>query len=371
VVEALLRYGAAVNAVEQWNNGFTLTALHAAAGSEGKKEIVKLLLEKGADPDARNGEGWTPLMLAASIRSKEVVELLLAHSAAPNVLGNGGVTALSIASETRNNSPPSPEIAKLLREHGAIEDMQRSSSITVSRSGRPRVTVFEKDVKGLNRFTLFEALAQHYANTQDPFAFPDFSRVKLMRLTSRTTPKEETLDLETAFKFGECAKDIWLDWGDLIEIPEQDHRVNERWSGLPEEARKTLGQCVERKVQIIVKGQTNAVTLTVGFPQPGIVSAFPPRPTSTASLGVAPPPSGRIPGAVNEPEIKLNQYRLNDVVRGANVIRSSSDLRRVKVKRADPVTSEKREMTFNLTVVDKRNDLWLRNEDVIEIPEKE
>ena len=40
------------------------------------------------------------------------------------------------------------------------------------------------------------------------------------------------------------------------------------------------------------------------------------------------------------------------------------------VKRADPITKEKQELLFNLDKVEPRTDLWLRDGDVIEIPEK-
>ena len=84
--------------------------------------------------------------------------------------------------------------------------------------------------------------------------------------------------------------------------------------------------------------------------------------------------SATIPGAPAEPErpapIESNWQRLNDVVRGVNVIRSSSDLTRVKVTRSGDATSAKQEMVFDLVRSDKASDLWLRDGDVIEIPEK-
>ena len=73
------------------------------------------------------------------------------------------------------------------------------------------------------------------------------------------------------------------------------------------------------------------------------------------------------PGAA---EKQIRYFTLNDVVRNANVILASSDLTRVKVRRADPATGKKTEMTFNLEKTNPETDLWLKDGDVIELPEK-
>src|SRR5262249_32328841 len=53
------------------------------AAEWGRLEIVKLLLDRGADPDARDSiyEGWTPLHCAIDRGHREVVALLLARGA--------------------------------------------------------------------------------------------------------------------------------------------------------------------------------------------------------------------------------------------------------------------------------------------------
>ncbi len=48
--------------------------MHAAFA--GNVELVNLLLENGADPNARNGEGKTPLIFAREKGQDSVVELL-------------------------------------------------------------------------------------------------------------------------------------------------------------------------------------------------------------------------------------------------------------------------------------------------------
>jgi cell division septal protein FtsQ len=56
------------------------------------------------------------------------------------------------------------------------------------------------------------------------------------------------------------------------------------------------------------------------------------------------------------------------------VLRVSSDLSRVKVRRIDPVTKKLREMQFDYASsrqpYEARTDLFLRDGDVVEVPEK-
>jgi len=56
------------------------TALMLAA-QKGHKEVVKLLLKKGANVNAKNDLGWTALDFAAKEGYKEIVKLLKAYGA--------------------------------------------------------------------------------------------------------------------------------------------------------------------------------------------------------------------------------------------------------------------------------------------------
>jgi len=51
------------------------------ASSKGNDNIVKLLLGKGADVNAKAKDGWTALMIASRKGHQEVVNLLKAHGA--------------------------------------------------------------------------------------------------------------------------------------------------------------------------------------------------------------------------------------------------------------------------------------------------
>lgn len=75
---------------------------------------VKRLVEGGAEIEARDGEGMTPLMWAAKRNHIGVVELLLEKGADVNAADDCKMTALGWA-YARGNM----EIAALLKEHGA------------------------------------------------------------------------------------------------------------------------------------------------------------------------------------------------------------------------------------------------------------
>lgn len=80
---------------------------------------AQLLLEHGADPDIKSylmaGErGWTALMIVAKKGFTDMVKLLLEWGADPNVQGKNGMTALMLATQKAYY-----DIIKILLEYGA------------------------------------------------------------------------------------------------------------------------------------------------------------------------------------------------------------------------------------------------------------
>jgi ankyrin repeat protein len=123
------------------------TPLHIAAGSgllgtpvQGNKEIADLLIEEGADVDAKNKWGDTPLHVAVEGGNKEIVEMLIESNADYDLWDQQGETPLDKAKIDHDDNNRDSynaagetvirrdfsqfeaainEIADLLHEHGA------------------------------------------------------------------------------------------------------------------------------------------------------------------------------------------------------------------------------------------------------------
>ena len=152
----------------------------------------------------------------------------------------------------------------------------------------------------------------------------------------------------------DCTKDMPLQFGDEVEIPEREHTLAEPIVGLTETQRSDLRDCLQRKVTFRIKGQSIEVTL----------------------FGEA------------ESTWLANALRLSQV---HSVLRSSSDFSRIHIHRVDSVNGVVRDfvlseqpgstnpgpigMTLPPHALPGRgttvgDDLWLRDGDVIEIPDK-
>jgi uncharacterized protein len=90
----LLGHGAPVDAVA--GNGSIVRPLHSAAAG-GHAAIVALLLERGADPNARQQGGFVPLHAAANRDDEVSARLLLDHGAEPSVRADDGRRPIDVA----------------------------------------------------------------------------------------------------------------------------------------------------------------------------------------------------------------------------------------------------------------------------------
>jgi len=94
-------------------NDDSYTALHAAIDQR-RTSMITLLLDHGADVNARTRSGRTPLMLAAKHNNTDLAELLLARNADPKATDNEGLSVFGHAVYHQRT-----DVARLLLDHGA------------------------------------------------------------------------------------------------------------------------------------------------------------------------------------------------------------------------------------------------------------
>jgi ankyrin repeat protein len=112
IAELLLARG--VN-IDERDDVYEFTALHYAARF-GQKEIAELLIQKGADIEAKDKWDYQPIHWAAYHNRPDVIELLIAKGADVNAKTSLDQTPLQLAEPRRNTAA-----IEVLRKHGAKE----------------------------------------------------------------------------------------------------------------------------------------------------------------------------------------------------------------------------------------------------------
>ncbi len=326
---------------------------------EDKLAAARLLLDSGANSNAKNLTGLTPLHIAAYGGQLELVRLLLDHHADPNIANNGGVTPLD---EAKNQNHP--EVVALLHAVGALDYLPRRDCLTLARpSSHIFQTIFRKGTNDWNQFTLLELVAVQYqfltANASgesqamdradtlamndhrpEAMSFPDLAHVHIRRPTADPKKWQEfTVDAKAILQSGNPTNDVPLQWGDVVEIPETDHAINDYWRGFSTTELAGFVKGLTHRVQIISQGQTNTVDLA-----PSI-------------------------NDMNQVLTKM-PYWIRPVLFKTGMMLISSDLARVKVTRNDPATGNKREWIVDCSDPNKVPDFWLRSGDVVEVPQR-
>jgi ankyrin repeat protein len=93
-VKALIAAGADVTAAAK--NGLKVQALHAAVAGR-NLEIVKAVLDAGADANAQQQAGFRPMHEAGANANRKLAELLLERGADPRLTSDDGKSAIDLA----------------------------------------------------------------------------------------------------------------------------------------------------------------------------------------------------------------------------------------------------------------------------------
>ena len=109
LVKGLIDNGADINAVD--NDGWTV--MHGTVCHD-HWETIKFLIDNGANVNAKIKDGTTPLMLATINNHLEIVKLLVANGADVNAQDNKGRTPMMWATTLWHK-----DIARFLIKHGA------------------------------------------------------------------------------------------------------------------------------------------------------------------------------------------------------------------------------------------------------------
>ncbi len=343
VVELLLRHGANPKAVDTEGN----TPLHLAASNLAFEETFAWLLEQKANPNVRNQSGQTPLDLVKSAMT----------SARWRFSQNSGVV-------TSEQKAFAEKIAALLRAHGALDKLPDWDRISVSRpAANFSQPVFKRGTNDWNRFTLLELLWKSSQLNASSLNFANLARVVVARPSVNGAEiKRITVNLLDGTNGLDVTRDVPLEFGDVVELPEREHTLSES-AGL-------FNQAESYVLWTHLTERAGEVKLTVN-------------------------------GSKTVP-VKLKWFERNLswlLGQAQSVLTSSSDLSRVKVTRRDARTGKTQEWIVDCAPekrpnnsgalpgggvsfaqrlsritsgasAENANDLWLRDGDVIEVPEK-
>lgn len=120
LLNALLAAGADANAA----NDIGMTPLHYAA-MHGRTAAAAVLLDHGADVNSADHAGWTPLLLAVLGGQAQTAELLLEHGADPDAPSRSRRLALWLAASRGDN-----DCAEMLLRYGAAVGAKTHAGLT-------------------------------------------------------------------------------------------------------------------------------------------------------------------------------------------------------------------------------------------------
>lgn len=105
------------------------------AAQGGHVEVMKLLIDAGAELNARQSRRWTALMYAAERSRDGAVALLLARGADTTLKNEGGDTAAALAAQ-RNDFAIARQINNALKDHGLTFFQKGQRAMTAPATAR-------------------------------------------------------------------------------------------------------------------------------------------------------------------------------------------------------------------------------------------
>ena len=371
VLAALIEGKASVNAPDPDGK----TALHWAA-EKNRQDLVELLVKAGADVNARTKNGTTPLDYAKSSDTSAGRRPGMGLSPRP-----GLPQALSYQWQINPGGQATPatttntiSTADLLRQSGALDELPDFTRIRITRQGLAQpVEVFDRRPNLTNQFTLLETVMWFYSvstvyvpsqGQQEAWRglpFPDFGRIIIRRPSPKPGDKEQEIkvSLLNSSNVVDCARDVPVQFGDVIEIPESVHALNAAVPNPVREMEELLpvphGTTFAERLQAITaqaNGGTNAYQTAKSCLQKSVQLVVA---GETTNFKVNSWKEGFLSQALGKTEAR-------------SVLRSSSDLSRVQVTRK--AAGAEKPVVFTVDVSQHGDELWLQDGDVIEVPEK-
>jgi hypothetical protein len=176
-----------------------------------------------------------------------------------------------------------------------------------------------------------------FASRESGLGFTDWRRVVIYRAAKQGLERQELpVDVEALVAVGDCSRDVALEWGDVVELPERDHPVGAAFEGAPAGMEKLWQSCLARTVTITIKGEAKPLKLAVGAET-----------------------SGSTPG--------VNPFSLMGALSQPGLLRTSSDLRQVRVER--PAAPQPLRWQLDCSDSMDAATFWLRDGDVIVVPD--
>jgi ankyrin repeat protein len=379
ILETLLDAGAKANPPTPSDRDGWKTPLTKAIELK-SVSAVEILLKHGANPNQPDAAACRPLDYAAyQMADEKIFNWLLQGGANPNVANPQGQTPLAVVQQWFHQTlagrftvpgwssgiPPEQKawvekVAALLRRYGAREKLPDWNAITVARpaSGFSKAVFQKQGTNDWNQFTLLQTLQTFYmpetyrsmglasqidphdghlnfiqiANYRGNIPFPDLAHVTVVRPSHDSTNETRIeVNLLNSTNGIDCGKDVGLQFGDVVEIPEYNHALADQPEGLTAKQADALDHFLTAKVELISQNQKTELSFLTYGGQAGIRAVL------------------------SQPEAQ-------------KILQSSSDLSRVKVTRHDPQTGKPREWILDCSPSGPGTDFRLRDGDIVEVP---